>query len=76
MMVLTEKKCKFHEHLVNLNLGEQFHEEFLEKNPKGEVPVLLDKENHHYLIDSARISMYLEEKYQNDQSKLSNYNIS
>ena len=62
-MVLYEKDIQFNLRVVNINLGEQFHDEFLEINPKAEVPVLKNRGTNEIIVDSERIIDYLEKEY-------------
>nr|KYP52110.1 Glutathione S-transferase zeta class [Cajanus cajan] len=60
-IALNLKGLKYHYKPVNLLKGEQSRPEFLQLNPVGFVPVLLD--GHTVLYDSFAIIMYLEDKY-------------
>ncbi|XP_037037906.1 glutathione S-transferase 1-1-like [Bradysia coprophila] len=51
---------------VNLGEGEQFKPEYLAINPAGTVPALLDGDL--MISDSSAISIYLVDKYANDDS--------
>ncbi|KAL2339313.1 hypothetical protein Fmac_013759 [Flemingia macrophylla] len=60
-IALNLKGLKYEYKPVNLLKGEQFRPEFLQLNPVGFVPVLLDGPD--VLFDSFAIIMYLEDKY-------------
>jgi glutathione S-transferase len=62
-MTLYEKDIPFVEEMVNINLGDQFRDEFIKLNPKAEVPVLKDREKDVVVADSEVITIYLEENY-------------
>ncbi|XP_068647914.1 glutathione S-transferase zeta class-like [Aristolochia californica] len=60
-VALNLKGLKYEYKPVNLLKGEQFSPEFLELNPLGFVPVLVDGDT--VVGDSLAILLYLEEKY-------------
>ncbi|XP_061357255.1 glutathione S-transferase zeta class-like [Gastrolobium bilobum] len=60
-IALNLKGLQYEYKAVNLLKGEQSHPEFLELNPVGFVPVLVD--GHAVIFDSLAIIMYLEDKY-------------
>ncbi|RZB54503.1 Glutathione S-transferase zeta class isoform J [Glycine soja] len=60
-IALNLKGLKYEYKPVNLLKGEQSRPEFLQLNPVGCVPVLVD--DHVVLYDSFAIIMYLEDKY-------------
>ncbi|KAJ1400387.1 Thioredoxin-like superfamily [Sesbania bispinosa] len=60
-IALNLKGLKYEYKPVNLLKGENSHPEFLELNPVGFVPVLVD--GHAVISDSFAIIMYLEDKY-------------
>ncbi|KAK7363898.1 hypothetical protein VNO77_06058 [Canavalia gladiata] len=60
-IALNLKGLKYEYKAVNLLEGEHSRPEFLELNPVGFVPVLVD--GHVVLFDSFAIIMYLEDKY-------------
>jgi maleylacetoacetate isomerase len=60
-IALNFKGLKYDYKPVNLLKGEQYHPEFLQLNPVGLVPVLLD--GPVVISDSFAIIMYLEDKY-------------
>ncbi|KAJ1427089.1 Thioredoxin-like superfamily [Sesbania bispinosa] len=62
-IALNLKGLKYEYKPVNLLKGENSHPEFLELNPVGFVPVLVD--GHAVISDSFAIIMYLEDKYPN-----------
>ena len=60
-VVLAEKDLEFEKVLVDLRKQDQKTPEFLQLNPYGKVPVLVDEETVVY--DSTVINEYLEEEY-------------
>jgi glutathione S-transferase len=60
-MTLYEKDIPFVEELVNINLGDQYRDEFLQMNPKAEVPVIKDRDKGTVVSDSLLITLYLED---------------
>ncbi|CAL5188604.1 unnamed protein product [Lathyrus oleraceus] len=60
-IALNLKGLKFDYKPVNLLKGEQSHPEFLQLNPVGFVPILVD--GSAVIFDSFAIIMYLEDKY-------------
>ncbi|ORM62759.1 glutathione S-transferase [Pantoea rodasii] len=48
---------------VNIRQGEQHGADFLQLNPNGKVPVLVDSDNGAVLSESAAILVYLAEKH-------------
>ncbi|KAI5695179.1 hypothetical protein M8J75_012269 [Diaphorina citri] len=67
-MTLHEKKLNFKTHLVNLASNEQYESWFLEVNPLGEVPVLVD--GVKIIPDSKRIIQYVEDNFSNGYKRL------
>ncbi|XP_075225050.1 ganglioside induced differentiation associated protein 1 [Lycorma delicatula] len=63
VMAMMEKKLPFKPHNVDITRGEQYQSWFLEINPRGEVPVLVD--GVKTIPDSARIIDYLEDNFSN-----------
>jgi len=50
-------------HTVNLSAGEQHHPEFLELNPNGRIPVIVDRDADDFAVfESGAILIYLAEK--------------
>uniref|UniRef100_A0A8D9EAL9 Ganglioside-induced differentiation-associated protein 1 n=1 Tax=Cacopsylla melanoneura TaxID=428564 RepID=A0A8D9EAL9_9HEMI len=68
IMTLHEKGINFKTHLVNLASNEQYEAWFLEINPLGEVPVLVD--GVKVIPDSKRIIQYLEDNFSNGYKRL------
>ncbi|KAI5694774.1 hypothetical protein M8J75_005176 [Diaphorina citri] len=68
IMTLHEKKLNFKTHLVNLASNEQYESWFLEVNPLGEVPVLVD--GVKIIPDSKRIIQYVEDNFSNGYKRL------
>lgn len=62
-MAMIEKKLPYKLHEVDITKGEQYQPWFLEINPRGEVPVLVD--GVKTIPDSARIIDYLEDNFSN-----------
>lgn len=62
-MALHEKNLPFESRTVNIFRGAQHEPWFLQINPKGEVPVLLD--TGKIIPDSIRIIDYLEDNFSN-----------
>lgn len=62
-MALHEKNLPFEPRTVNIFRGAQHEPWFLQINPKGEVPVLLD--TGKIIPDSGRIIDYLEDNFSN-----------
>ncbi|CAI8615873.1 unnamed protein product [Vicia faba] len=60
-IALNLKGLKYDYKSINLLKGEQSHPEFLQLNPVGFVPVLVDGDS--VIFDSFAIIMYLEDKY-------------
>ncbi|CAK8564514.1 unnamed protein product [Lathyrus sativus] len=60
-IALNLKGLKYDYKSINLLKGEQTHPEFLQLNPVGFVPVLVDGDS--VIFDSFAIIMYLEDKY-------------
>ncbi|XP_073219983.1 glutathione S-transferase zeta class-like [Cicer arietinum] len=60
-IALNVKGLEYEYKAVNLLKGEQSHPEFLQLNPIGFVPVLVD--GPAVIFDSFAIIMYLEDKY-------------
>jgi glutathione S-transferase len=63
LWVLNELGVEFEFVPVNLRAGEHLLPQFLQLNPAGKVPVLVDGNN--VLTESAAIVLYLAEKYPN-----------
>lgn len=63
IMAMVEKKLPFKPHIVDITKGEQYQPWFLEINPRGEVPVLVD--GVKTIPDSIRIIDYLEDNFSN-----------
>lgn len=68
IMTLHEKKINFKTHLVNLTSNQQYESWFLEINPLGEVPVLVD--GVKIIPDSKRIIQYIEDNFSNGYKRL------
>ena len=60
-LVLAEKELSYESVFVDLQKGEQKRPEFLQLNPYGKVPVLMDEDEVIY--DSTIINEYLEDEY-------------
>ena len=60
-LCLAEKGLEFESQLVNLAMKEQLAPDYLEINPNGVVPTLVD--DGHVVIDSSVICEYLDEVY-------------
>lgn len=63
LFILYEKNIEFKGYVLDLAHGEQYSNWFLNKNPKGDVPVLED--NGLVVPNSESIINYLESKYKN-----------
>ncbi len=61
-IVLIEKNLEFETIAINLDKGEQRKQEFLDLNPFGKVPVLVD-EDGVVIYDSTVINEYLNDEY-------------
>lgn len=68
MMTLLEKRLNFKTHLVNLPSNQQYESWFLDINPLGEVPVLVD--GIKTIPDSKRIIQYVEDNFSNGYKRL------
>jgi len=64
LMTMYEKKLEFHIYNLDVNNGEQYSEWFLHISPKGDIPVLKDKQ--FIIPETSRIISYLDNKYQPD----------
>jgi len=60
-LCLAEKGLEFESQLVNLAMKEQLAPDYLEINPNGVVPTLVD--DGRVVIDSSVICEYLDEVY-------------
>ncbi|KAI7744552.1 hypothetical protein M8C21_028752 [Ambrosia artemisiifolia] len=60
-IALNLKGLDYECNTIDLFKGEQYHPEFLEINPMGNVPAI--KDGDMVLADSSAILMYLDEKY-------------
>jgi len=69
LMTLTEKGLKYELKIVDLSKGEQKSPEFLEKQPFGVVPVLVDEDGFQ-VYESRAICRYLELKYKGKGTEL------
>ena len=58
---LEEKKLEWEGRYIDILAGEQFHKDYLEINPKGVVPVLIDDEL--VIPESTIICEYLDDKF-------------
>jgi GST-like protein len=62
-IALEELKLDYQVHAVDLSAGEQHKEEFLELNPNGRIPVIVDRaEGDRVVFESGAILLYLAEK--------------
>lgn len=62
-ILLEELAQPWHLRAVNIRQGEQQEADFLQLNPNGKVPVLVDSDNGAVLSESAAILVYLAEKH-------------
>ena len=67
MMTLYEKGIPFTKRLVNINLGEQFHDDFLTLSPRAEVPILRDVEYQDVYQNSSEIVEFLEFNFRRER---------
>ncbi|XP_055911757.1 ganglioside-induced differentiation-associated protein 1 [Eupeodes corollae] len=65
LFILYEKHINFTPYVLNLANGEQYSHWFLNKNPKGDVPVLQD--NAFVIPNSLSIINYLEGKFKGEK---------
>ena len=62
-VALEELKIPYNVHVVNLQSGDQKKPEFLELNPNGRIPVIVDKDNDDIsIMESGAQLIYLAEK--------------
>ena len=61
-IMLEETKIKYKITSVNLNNNEQFTKEFLDINPHGKIPAIIDHEKNLTLFESGAILIYLAKK--------------
>ena len=65
-ILLAELEVPYELHLVDLTRGEQKRPNFLELNPNGKIPVLVDRDEHvgcAVVFESGAILQYLAEKF-------------
>ena len=60
-LVLKQKKLAWNRHLLNLRHRDQHAPQYLELNPNGVVPTLIDQGN--VIIESTVICEYLDDAY-------------
>ena len=73
-VALEELDIPYNVHVVNLQSGDQKKPEFLELNPNGRIPVIVDTDNDNLsIMESGAQLIYLAEKsgnfYDKDQQK-------
>ncbi len=62
-IMLEELALPYELHVVHLSAGEQRTPEFLEKNPNGRIPVIVDRDNGGFAVfESGAILVYLAER--------------
>ncbi len=61
-IALEELGLPYAFHPVNIGRGEQFHPEFLKKNPNNRIPALVDEERGISVFESGAILLYLAER--------------
>jgi GST-like protein len=66
-ILLEELEVQYDSHVINISSGDQFKSGFLDINPNGKVPALLDKDGPNGksvdLFESNAICIYLAKKY-------------
>ena len=60
-MVIHEKGLMVEDHLIDLQKGEQFSEDYVRLNPNAVVPTLID--DNKVMIESTLINEYLDDAY-------------
>ena len=61
-MALEEMELPYELHLVDLGRGEQRKPEFLDLNPNGRIPAIVDRDSGIRIFESGAILLYLAEK--------------
>lgn len=61
-IMLEETGLAYNVHPIDITKGDQHSEAFLEMNPNGKIPVIVDRDNGKTVIESAVILLYLAQK--------------
>jgi GST-like protein len=62
-IALEEFELAYNVHPVNIGNGEQQQPEYLQLNPNGKIPAIVDNESGRSLMESGAILLYLAEKH-------------
>jgi GST-like protein len=62
-IILEELQLSYRTHIVDIEHGDQKSPDFLQKNPNGKIPVIVDHTTNKTIFESCAILIYLTEKH-------------